>query len=119
MNEDPPPLDVVLDLCSDKHRRIVLSVLATQQRSLTLDDLTKAIVKHNHHEPLREFSGEKITGIKSEIHHNHAPRLEDAGLVEYDRERQLVEPTEQFERVETQLSEILDADPAASPPLDL
>jgi len=119
MNEDPPPLDVVLDLCSDKHRRIVLGVLATQRRPLTLDDLTKAIVKHNHHEPLRELSGETMTQIRSEIHHRHAPRLEDAGLIEYDRERHLVEPTEQFERVETQLSDILEADPAASPPLDL
>lgn len=119
MNEDPPPLDVVLDLCTDKHRRIVLGVLATQRRSLTLDDLTKAIVKHNHHELLTEVSGETMTEIKAKIHHDHAPRLADAGLVEYDRERQLVEPTEQFDRVETQLTEILDADPAAAPPLDL
>lgn len=119
MSGAPPDLDVVLDLCTDKHRRIVLGVLATQRRSLTVDDLTKAIVKHNHHEPLAEVSGETVTEIKAEIHHNHAPRLADAGLVEYDRERQLVEPTDGFDRVETQLSKILDADPAVAPPLEL
>lgn len=119
MSEDLPTLDAVLGLCADEHRRIVLGVLVTQERSLTIDDLTKAIVKHNHHELLTEVSGETMTEIKAEIHHDHAPRLADAGLVEYDRERQLVEPTEQLARMEPQLSKILDADPAVAPPLEL
>jgi len=97
----------------------VLGVLVTQERSLTIDDLTKTIVKHNHHEPLTELSGETLAQIKAELHHRHAPRLADAGVIKYDRERQFVEPTDQLAQVEAQLSEILDVDPAAAPPLDL
>ncbi|WP_256392641.1 DUF7344 domain-containing protein [Natronoarchaeum rubrum] len=119
MGRDAPTFDDVLDLCADRRRRIVLGVLVTQERSLTINDLTKAIVKHNHHEPLAEVSGETLTQIKAELHHRHAPRLADAGLIKYDRERQLVEPTDRFAQVETQLTEVLDADPAAAPPLDL
>jgi len=119
MSEDAPSFDVVLDLCAHKHRRIVLGVLATQRRSLTIEDLTRAIVEHTYREPPTAVADEAKTEIEAEIHHDHAPRLEDADLVEYDRERQLVEPTEQFDRVETLLSEIFDADSATAPPLDL
>lgn len=103
--------DTVLDLCGNKHRRVVLALLAEQQRTLTMDDLTKAIVKHNHHTPLTAVSGETVTRIKTSLYHAHIPKLEAVGLVEYDSERQLVEPTEQFDRIEPHLSAIVDADP--------
>lgn len=111
--------DAVLDLCGDKHRRIVLAVLAGQQRTLTIDDLAKAVVKHNHHTPLREVPGEEMVQIKSSLHHAHVPELEASGLVEYDIDRHLVEPTAQFERTEPHLSAILDADPEIETPLAL
>lgn len=112
-------LDGVLDLCQDQHRRIVLGVLAAQQRPLTRNDLTKAILKHNHHVPVTAGSGETATGIETTLHHVHLPKLEAAGLVEYDIERHLVEPTAQFDRIEPHLTTILDADADLDPPLDL
>lgn len=102
--------DTVLDLCRDKHRRITLAVLADQQQSLSLTDLTKAIVKHNHDTPLTEVSDETVTRIRITLYHIHIPKLVEAGLVEYDSQRQLVEPTMQFDQIEPLLSPILDAD---------
>lgn len=111
--------DAVLGLCSDRHRRIALAVLADQQRTLTMDDLTKAVVKHNHHTPLAEVSGETTTRIKTRLHHTHVPKLVAAGLVEHDAERGLVEPTPEFDRVEPHLSAVLDADPVLEGPVEL
>jgi len=44
-------LDTVLDLGADQHHRIALAVLAHEQRLLTRNDLTKAIVKQLHTDP--------------------------------------------------------------------
>lgn len=114
----PLEFDTILDLCGDRHRRIVLAELAARQRSLTIDDLTRAIVKHNHHVPLTEVSGETLTRIETSLHHVHIPKLEAVGLVEYNSVRELVEPTPEFDRVEPHLSSVLDADPVLATPLE-
>nr|WP_245698915.1 hypothetical protein [Halopelagius longus] len=84
---------------------------------MTVDDLTKLIVRHDHPAPLTEVSGEIVTRIKIGLHHAHIPKLEAAGLVEYDSERQLVEPTAEFDRIEPHISAILGADPELATPL--
>ncbi|WP_339105255.1 hypothetical protein [Haloterrigena salinisoli] len=107
--------DTLLELCREQHRRIVLAVLASEKRSLTVNDLTKTIIKHNHHTPLREISGEESMQIRMELHHVHIPMLEEQSLVEYDQKRQLVEPTPEFDQLQPQLSAIIDADPVLHP----
>ncbi|ELY57693.1 DUF7344 domain-containing protein [Natronolimnohabitans innermongolicus] len=111
--------DTLLELCHEQHRRIVLAVLASEKRSLTVSDLTKAIVKHNHHTPLLEISEEDVRPIRLSLHHVHIPKLADLSLVTYDRERQLVEPTAQFDQLQPQLSAVIDADPELEAPVAL
>ncbi|QSX00990.1 DUF7344 domain-containing protein [Haloterrigena alkaliphila] len=107
--------DTLLELCQEQHRRIVLAVLASEKRSLTVNDLTKTIIKHNHHTPLREISSEESRRIRLELHHVHIPKLADQSLVEYDQERKLVEPTSRLDQLQPQLSAIIDADPVLDP----
>lgn len=114
----PMEFDTLLDLCGDEHRRIVLGTFLEEQRALTTRDLSKAIVQYNHHAPLREISGESMTRIRTELHHVHVPKLVAAGLVEYDDDRELVEPTADFQTVAPRLSKILAADPELDTPLD-
>lgn len=111
--------NTLLELCQEQHRRIILAVLATEKRSLTVNDLTKAIVKHNHHTALLEVSEEESRQIRISLHHIHIPKLEDLSLIEYDQERQLVEPTPQFDQLQPQLSAVIDADPELEAPVAL
>ena len=111
--------DTVLELSRNEHRRIVLGVLAGHGRTLTINDLSKAIVKHNHGIPVTDASAELFESITIELVHVHVPKLADHGLVEYDRERRLVEPTAQFEQVQSELSVILEADPGLEAPVEL
>ncbi|MFC6718054.1 hypothetical protein ACFQGT_10490 [Natrialbaceae archaeon GCM10025810] len=111
--------NTLLELCHEQHRRIVLAVLASEERSLTVNDLTKAIIKHNHHTSPMEVSKEESRTIRISLQHVHIPKLEDLSLVNYDTERQLVEPTSQFDQLEPQLSAIIDADPGLEPPVAL
>jgi hypothetical protein len=119
MSEDSIAFDSVLDLCQNQHRRIVLGMLAEEQRSLTLNDLTKAVLKYNHQTPLTEASKDVLAEIRLSLYHAHLPKLASEGLINYDPERQLVEPTEQLDQMQPTLSTILDADSSLETPITL
>ncbi|MDG5778761.1 hypothetical protein VB779_14345 [Haloarculaceae archaeon H-GB11] len=119
MSVDSLAFDSVLDLCQNQHRRIVLGTLAEEQRSLTLDDLTEAVVKYNHQMSLAEASEDVLTEIRLSLYHVHLPKLAAEGLITYDPETELVEPTAQFDQVQPTLSTILDADPELDTPMTL
>lgn len=114
----PIDFDTLLELCGNEHRRILLGTLLEERRALTMRDLSEAIVEYNHHAPLQEVSGETMTQLQTELHHLHVPRLVAAGLVEYDDDRGLVEPTADFQGVAPRLKRILAADPDLESPLD-
>lgn len=111
MKEVTIDFDTVLDLCRDPHRRIVLAVLLEEQRSLTVNDLTKTILKYNHRTLVTEVPKEVLTKIQLSLYHVHIPKLEREGVIEYDRERQQIEPTERFDQLYPHLSAIIDLDP--------
>lgn len=119
MSERPIAFGTVLDLCKDEHRRIVLAVLAAEQHSLTVNDLRRTILNYNHHMPVTEASEEVLTEIRVPLVHMHIPKLESAGVIEYDAERQLVEPTEQFDQLQPHLSAIIGTDPDLDEPIEL
>lgn len=119
MSGDSITFDLVLDVCQNEHRRIVLGVLAEEQRSLTLNDLTKTILKYNHQTPLTEASEEVLTKIRLSLYHLHLPKLASEGLIDYDPERELAEPGERLDQVQSTLSTILAADPSLETPIKL
>jgi hypothetical protein len=119
MTQDSIALDSILNLCQNQHRRLVLAIIAAEQRSLTLNDLTKSVLKHNHHTPITEVSEDVLEEIRLSLHHVHLPKLASEGLITYDPDRRLMEPTEQFEQVQPTLSTILEADPALKTPIEL
>jgi len=119
MSERSIEFDTVLDLCRDRHRRTVLAFFANQQRSLTLNDLVKTIIKHNHHLSVSAVSGDELSQIRLSLVHQHIPALEAVSVVEYDPDRELVEPTERFDELQPALSAIIEADPELEPPFEL
>lgn len=119
MSMDSLAFDSVLELCRDQHRRIVLGVLTAEGRSLTLNDLTQTIFKYNHQMPITEVSAEVVTGVRVSLYHRHLPKLAAAGLIEFDSERRLVEPTTRLEQLQPTLTTILNADSTLELPMEL
>ncbi|MCU4974126.1 hypothetical protein OB955_15460 [Halobacteria archaeon AArc-m2/3/4] len=119
MSRDSTEFDAVLDLCRDHHRRIVLAVLAEERRPLTMNDLSKAILKYNHSTPVTEVSEEVLTEIRLSLYHEHIPKLESEEIIEYDPERQHVVPTERFDQLRPSLSVIIEVDPDLQVPVEL
>jgi len=111
--------DSILDLCQDQSRRIVLAMLAEEQRSLTVNDLAKTILKDTQQAPITAMPDDMMSDISLSLHHVHLPKLDSAGLINYDSERQVVEPTERFDQVQPTMAPILAGDPELETPTEL
>lgn len=109
---ETPDLETVLEACGHEHRRILLATLANQQQSISIRDLTNAIVKHNHHLPPTEIDDETFKRAKVGLHQVHLPKLAEMGFIQYDPERKVVEPTAQVGQEVSHLSAILALDSA-------
>jgi len=111
--------DSVLDLCRSQHRRIVLGILVAEQRSVTLNELTEAIIKYNHQISPTEASDDVLAETRTSLHHNHLPKLASEGLITYEPDREHAEATEQLTQVQPTVSAVLDADPELEAPIEL
>jgi hypothetical protein len=82
-------LDELFELLSHKYRRYILLTLATP------DDRTDEPVE------MTLFAGNDEPDIlRIELRHNHLPKLDDAGLVDWDPEAETLAHGPRFEAVE-------------------
>lgn len=108
--------DAVLELCQHEHRRLVLGVLAEERRAMSVGELAEAVGAPEGDAAPRDGPEAGHDRIRAGLHHRHLPRLEAVGLVEYDDGRNVVELTDEFDRVEPSVSAVLEAGPAVVEP---
>lgn len=99
--------DRLLRALSSKRRRYVLSFL-DRLGTLTLADLADELAEQEHDASIDQIPAEDVKSLYMSLYHQHVPKLEEAGLVEYDQERDLVRPTERLPAIESTLDRILE-----------
>jgi len=119
VSDPDPTFDSVLDLCRNQHRRIVLGMLLAEQRSVTLNDLTRTVLTYNHHTLPTEAPDDVVAETRISLHHNHLPKLASEGIITYKPDRGHVAATEQLEAIQPVVTTILDADPELEAPIEL
>lgn len=107
------------ELCSDRSALIAVAVLTAQDRPLTLNDLTKAVVRHESGASITEVESEAVTAIEETLASDLVPFLADRNFVEYDEQRDLVEPGERLSELEPFVADEVSDDPELELPLDL
>lgn len=94
---DASVLDWLFRALADGRRRIVLAhLLDTEDGGATFDDLVDAVVEAETHSPATELESVAIS-----LDHHHLPLLAEKGLVEYERDRGMVETTDRTGQVES------------------
>lgn len=93
--------DTIFTLLSSYRRRVVLDLLLSHDRSLTLTDLRNEIIEQEQDREITDIPGEDVEEVHAVLHHIHIPKLAEAGVVTYDKERHIVEPTEEISQVES------------------
>lgn len=89
--EGRPSVDELFDLLADPGRRYVLTYLLQAPDYVTCTDLVDHVVAATDHSMT---DGEFRTRVTAQLTQTHLPKLADAGLVDYNVERQIVSPTE-------------------------
>ena len=83
VNADSESIDALFDLFSDERRRdLCLHVVRSEKTTFSLEELVDRMSERDS----KAGSEAGRTRVAAELHHVHLPRLDDAGLVEYDTE---------------------------------
>jgi hypothetical protein len=84
---DGDPVSVTAELCAtvaDEHRRAVLRVLPDD--ALAFDTLAEEVA----HQMQPDGGPDHRRHVRISLHHVHLPKLDEAGLIEYDTEQMRV-----------------------------
>ncbi|GAA0669915.1 ArsR family transcriptional regulator [Natronoarchaeum mannanilyticum] len=74
------PAHDILDALAHGRRRNVCEVVAAAEREfLPLEEVSERVASRDH-------DGADPQTVRVELHHVHLPKLDDAGLLEYDHE---------------------------------
>ena len=91
-DEQPATVDEAFRLLANHRRRLFIQVMCEFREELTLPDAAEEVASRETRRPIVDISAERIADVYISLYHDHLPRLVDAGLLEYDQERDLVAP---------------------------
>ena len=110
---DPDRLDAVLDAMASPWRRGILYLLS-ERGPLEIDDLADGLGAWNE---VVDHGGrtlpDDVEMLRVRLHHVHLPKLEDAGLVEYERGEPVA-----LAQLSGDIEELLDVAGGLEPPVE-
>jgi len=77
-------------LLTDSRRRYAVAVLAERDAPVALRDLAAAVASAEREASQDGAPSDRVDEIATALHHVHAPMLDDAGVVDYDAEANVV-----------------------------
>lgn len=95
--------DEAYDLLSNSRRRFVLSYLRSKDGAVPLNELSQRLAAQENDAPVDELTDQQIKRIYVSLYQTHLPKLEEAELIEYDREHSVLELREAAHRLDDYL----------------
>ncbi|QRV13593.1 DUF308 domain-containing protein [Haloterrigena salifodinae] len=99
-NRDELTEDELFELLSNRRRRHILHTLMDEAETADIGDLSQEIAAAEDGLTYEEVSSTDRKRVYTALQQSHLPKLDKAGVVEFDRDRGLVEPTPALENVE-------------------
>lgn len=78
--------DVVFDLLSSPRRRYVLYYLRETGESIELTDLAEQVAAWENETTVEEITEQERKRVYVSLYQTHIPRLDEAGVIDYDRD---------------------------------
>ena len=91
-------LDTVFQVLSSRRRRFVLYFLAEVDDAVGREELARRVATWETSDDVGDVSSDEIARITVALDHAHLPKLEDSGVVTYDRESREVAATDALTR---------------------
>lgn len=95
--------DTVYDLLSNGRRRFVISRLRRAEGPVSVNELSEAVAAWENGIPEEELTDKQIKRVYVSLYQIHIPKLDEAGLVAYDKESGQVQLTEAVSELDSYL----------------
>lgn len=82
-------VSTLLRVLAEPRRRLALAALC-EHGEVSLPDLAEVVAEGESGHRVEEIPPERVTRVYFSLYHKHVPELEDAGLVRYEQEHDLV-----------------------------
>ena len=106
---DPVPRAEVFDLLSSRRRRHVLHYLSREERPVSLKDLSRQLAAWEHGVDPEDVTYEQRKTVYTALRQFHLPRMDEAGVVDFDPDRCRVRQTDEARALRVHL-EVVPAD---------
>ncbi|SEW18121.1 hypothetical protein SAMN04487945_1973 [Halobacterium jilantaiense] len=97
MAESPEPSepteDEVFDVLSSRRRRYALHMLKGRDEAVELGDVAEQVAAWEYGEDVADVSYDERKRVYTALQQSHLPKMDDAGVVSFDKNRGVVEPT--------------------------
>ena len=103
--DDAQAMSAVFKLLSHHRRRVAIRYLATQAGATSVSDVADQIALFEG-----EHTNDRYARICVSLVHNHLPMMSDGGIVEYERDQEIVELRDQATDILPYLDLAADAD---------
>lgn len=97
--------DQIFDLLSNRRRRYVLNFLLRVDRPVSIQELSKELATWEFDVDQEDLTDQQEKRIYVALYQTHIPKLEDAGVIEYDSDAGLVELTSGAQRLQPYVDE--------------
>lgn len=101
--------DTVYDLLSNKRRRFVISKLRRADGAVSVNELSESVAAWENGVEVDELTDKQIKRVYVSLYQIHIPKLDDAGLVAYDKDSGQVELTPTVSELDSYLPEQADS----------
>lgn len=100
----------LMDSLNDRQRRRVLRLLADESQAVPVRELAERLLTVDESTSVEDVAEATIEGVHVRLRHVHLPRLEDARLVDWDRDGGFVEAHDHPEYDDSEVRRLVEMD---------
>ena len=90
-------------MLSNQRRRFAVHLLKHEEESLEIGDMAEQIAAWENGIDTAEITGDERKRVYTALQQSHLPKMDDAGVVEFNKNRGVIEPTPALEDVDLYL----------------
>jgi len=105
-----PSREEIFEIVSNQRRRHVVHYLRQQDRPVELRELSTQLSAWENEEPPAEVSHNERRRVYTALRQSHLPKMDEAGVVEYDADRSVIEPSAGMDDIELYLDVVPDSE---------
>ncbi|MCD2203017.1 DUF7344 domain-containing protein [Halobacterium sp. KA-6] len=100
VSTEPPTEDELFDVLSNRRRRYAAHALKAVDSTAEIGDVAEQVAAWEYGVDVDQVSYEERKRVYTALQQSHLPKMDDVGVVNFDKNRGTVEPTDSLDDIE-------------------